>query len=135
MINQSSLVDQKEVRLTDSDSNKSSSPTSNHSVVEKAKWFIGTWDDADLFMRDNEYIKTGYRINFGTAGRIIRSLFMCHNESANIWSHLCGVILFILLIVYVAIWILPDDVLKGYTWSVIPGDKSPDQATNVTYYI
>ena len=38
-------------------------------------------------MRDNKHITDGYRINFNTPRRIIRSLFMIHNESVNIWSH------------------------------------------------
>jgi len=41
---------------------------------------------------------TGYRINFNTFPRILRSLFMLHNESVNVWSHLLGVLLFIGLI-------------------------------------
>jgi adiponectin receptor len=38
-------------------------------------------------MKDNLSITDGYRINFNTPSRILRSLFMMHNESVNIWSH------------------------------------------------
>jgi len=95
------------------------SPTGKQLV--KDKYFIGTWDEADLFLRDNEYIKTGYRINFNTLKRIFLSLFMCHNESTNIWSHLCGAIFFAILIVYIVFRIIPDDALKGINWSVVSG--------------
>ena len=30
---------------------------------------------------------------------------MCHNETTNIWSHLSGVILFVLLIFYIIFWV------------------------------
>lgn len=38
-------------------------------------------------MKDNLAITHGYRINFNTPTRILRSLFMVHNESVNIWTH------------------------------------------------
>ncbi len=69
--------------------------------------FIGTWKDAAPYQQDNEFIRWGYRINFNTIKRILRSLFMCHNEFVNIWSHLCGVLLFIVFVVFIAICIGP----------------------------
>lgn len=63
--------------------------------------FIGTWDDAPAFLQDNEYIHTGYRVSFNTVRRILRSLFMAHNESVNVWSHLVGVGIFVVLTVCV----------------------------------
>lgn len=32
----------------------------------------------------------------------MRSLFMLHNESANVWSHLLGVLVFFILLAYTA---------------------------------
>jgi len=69
--------------------------------------FIGTWLEAPKFSRDNEYIKRGYRVNFNTIKRILRSLFMIHNESMNIWSHLLGVIMFLVFVGYIAIYLTP----------------------------
>ena len=69
--------------------------------------FVGKWEEAPEYLRDNEYIRKGYRINFNSVKRVAKSLFMLHNESMNVWSHLCGVILFLFLITYVAIWIRP----------------------------
>ena len=72
-------------------------------ISTKVKPYLGNWDEAPKFTQDNEYIRTGYRVNFCTIKRIIRSLFMIHNESVNIWSHLIGVILFLVFIAYIAI--------------------------------
>jgi adiponectin receptor len=58
---------------------------------------IGEAHAAPEHLRDNEYIKTGYRINFSTSKRILRSLFMVHNESVNVWTHLLGALLFVFL--------------------------------------
>jgi adiponectin receptor len=38
-------------------------------------------------MRENVHITDGYRVNFTTTRKILRSLFMVHNQSVNIWSH------------------------------------------------
>eukprot|EP00826_Nyctotherus_ovalis_P056025 TRINITY_DN749_c0_g1_i3.p4 TRINITY_DN749_c0_g1~~TRINITY_DN749_c0_g1_i3.p4 ORF type:complete len:132 (+),score=40.69 TRINITY_DN749_c0_g1_i3:164-559(+) len=59
--------------------------------------FIGSWDDAPEFLQDNEYIHTGYRVSFNTVRRVLRSLFMAHNESVNVWSHLVGAGIFLAL--------------------------------------
>lgn len=47
------------------------------------------WDDLPEYLRDNEYIYTGYRAETGFRGSL-RSLFTLHNESGNVWTHLLG---------------------------------------------
>ena len=61
-------------------------------------YFIGTYEEADEYMLHNNYIMTGYRINFDSYGKIIRSLFMIHNETINIWTHLIGGLIFLYLV-------------------------------------
>ena len=79
------------------------------------KWFIGELKDCPEFMRDNEYILGGYRIGFNSKRRILRSLFMIHNESVNVWSHLIGATLFVLLIVYTSIYLAPPSIYTADT--------------------
>ena len=45
-------------------------------------------------MRDNEKIKTGYRINQKGFCQIFGTVFKFHNQSFNIWSHMFGFALF-----------------------------------------
>jgi adiponectin receptor len=55
-------------------------------------------------MKDNFGITGGYRINFNTPARILRSLFMLHNESVNIWTHcLPAVVLLCLVLSFVVV--------------------------------
>jgi hypothetical protein len=56
---------------------------------------------------DNEYILTGYRINFNTIGKSLKSLFMLHNESVNVWSHLIGAFFFVFLILNTYLYLAP----------------------------
>ncbi|KAI9314484.1 hemolysin-III related-domain-containing protein [Dichotomocladium elegans] len=43
--------------------------------------------------QENEYVLTGYRF-YETHRDCLRSIFMLHNETLNIWSHLLGFIFF-----------------------------------------
>jgi hypothetical protein len=47
------------------------------------------WGELPEYLRDNEFIKSGYRANTGFRGSL-RSLFSLHNESGNVWTHLLG---------------------------------------------
>lgn len=72
---------------------------------KKMNQVVGTYNDAPDFIKDNEYIKRGYRVNCDSVKKVTKSLFYLHNESVNVWSHLLGVITVIILIVYTAIFI------------------------------
>ena len=50
-------------------------------------------------MKDNEHITHGYRIGFDTPKKIVKSLFMKHNELVNIWTHFFPAIILIIFCV------------------------------------
>ena len=74
----------------------------DYNYEKKLKLGIGTFQDAPKFIQDNEYIKYGYILNCNTYSKTFKSLFICHNETVNIWSHLLSGIFFIFLIWYTA---------------------------------
>ena len=53
---------------------------------------------------DNQYILHGYRVDFINKKDLFKSLFMRHNELLNIWTHLIGGIIFLILIVYISFY-------------------------------
>lgn len=73
-------------------------------------------------MCDNKYIKRGYRIGFNTNFKIFKSLFVVHNESVNVWSHICGVFLFLALVAYTLLNLAPPGIYNtkpenfAYKW-------------------
>ena len=71
-------------------------------IHDYKKGFIGTIDQYREDMRDNEYLLTGYRCHYDTWRGIWSTLFMCHNETVNVWSHLLGCIGFVVAIMFVA---------------------------------
>ena len=70
---------------------------------EPTKPFIGTMSDAAPWMI-REHIYKGYRIGFDSHSKVMRSLFMWHNETSNTWTHLLGAILFVWFLVYVSLY-------------------------------
>lgn len=66
---------------------------------------IGKYCDAPEYLKDNEYIKDGYLINCHSLKLVLRSLFVCSNETINIWSHLLGCIISISLIIFIAMFL------------------------------
>ena len=65
--------------------------------------YVGTKDEAPDWITTGYYLETGWRINFNSWGKAFRSLFMLHNETVNVWSHLCGALFFLFMIIYIPI--------------------------------
>jgi hypothetical protein len=72
---------------------------------EKSEPTVGKIHDAPDFHRDNEFIHSGYRINFNSKWKIFKSLFVLHNEFVNVWSHILGALFVVILIIYTALYI------------------------------
>lgn len=53
----------------------SSSTTDSYNNDE----YIGSFEAAPHYMQDNNHIHSGYRINFTSKRRLLKSLFMVHN--------------------------------------------------------
>ena len=67
-------------------------------LIKESK--IGEINEDHQFLKDNEFIHSGYRLYFNTSRKIFKSLFLWHNESVNVWSHLLGFLLFTSMLVY-----------------------------------
>jgi adiponectin receptor len=61
--------------------------------------FIGSILHIPEESRDNEFITTGYRIGYRGIKNGLKTMFIPHNESVNVWSHLLGKIFFMCVIV------------------------------------
>ena len=54
----------------------------------------GQLSDIPVWNKDNEYVKSGYRLNYTNMREIAWSFFQFHNETVNIWSHFMGKVMF-----------------------------------------
>lgn len=50
----------------------------------------GLFEDLPEWAKDNENIKSGYRIDYEGTREVVGTLCKCHNETVNIWTHLIG---------------------------------------------
>ena len=71
----------------------------------KNEIIVGKYSEAPDYLKDNEYIKEGYLINCNSFDKVFRSILVCSNETINIWSHLIGCIISILLIIFITFFI------------------------------
>ena len=74
--------------------------SNNSKYIDSDEIILGNFEDVPKHFQQNVDIKTGYRLNCNTLYKATKSLFILHNESVNIWSHLLGAIFFIFLIWY-----------------------------------
>lgn len=64
--------------------------------------YLGPRHEANPHEVYNDYIVSGYRINYSTWTLTLKSLFQLHNESVNVWTHLFGFFAALVTIVVIA---------------------------------
>lgn len=99
---------------------------------KKSRAFIGKKNQAPEFSVDNEYIIRGYRINHNTCKRTCSSLFSCHNESVNVWSHLCGVGLFFTIFLFLFLTYQTNEQLSDQMYQKFLTQRANDNSQEIT---
>lgn len=90
--------------------------------------YLGKFEEAPLYSKDNKHIHQGYRIGFETSKGTLKSLFMIHNETVNIWSHLIGFVIMFFLIFEVIAYEMESTHMMGK--SLIQGLIEPFKASS-----
>lgn len=90
------------------DQSASQTTKPNHSVKDLTPRIVGI-EEAPAFLIDNKYLIRGYRKNFRSISSIIRSLFMPHNETLNIWTHLLGSLVLVWGLYYLTTLYIPHE--------------------------
>lgn len=63
------------------------------------------YDQLPNWMRNDPYIRHGYRAQMNSWYDCFWSIFYSHNESVNIWSHLVPAMCHLVLLLYLDFWI------------------------------
>ncbi|CAH1098795.1 unnamed protein product [Psylliodes chrysocephalus] len=98
---QSLLEDLRDAKVThshDDDIDNSDDEMHDDIYYEKAKQLL-PYNEAPPYLQHNPFILNGYRRNLST-DLCVSSMFWWTNETINIWSHIFGLMLFIILTVY-----------------------------------
>ena len=60
-------------------------------------WQNVNYDQIPSYMKDNDYIQTGYRPMMQSHWLAFSSVFRLHNETMNIWTHFVGILIYFLI--------------------------------------
>ena len=102
----SSYGNLKEEKITKKEISKENEKEKEKKISKiKNEIIVGKYSEAPDYLKDNEYIKEGYLINCNSFDKVFRSILVCSNETINIWSHLFGCIISILLIIFITFFI------------------------------
>lgn len=77
-------------------------PLAKHGRGRSATQILQTYDQTPIWHQDNEYIRSGYRLETNSARQCLASWWYIHSETANIFTHLiptlvsmlCGMMVF-----------------------------------------
>lgn len=83
--------------------------TENISTIKDLTPRIVGVEEAPAFLIDNKYLVRGYRKNFRNIKDILRSLFLPHNETWNIWTHFSASLVLAWVLCYLCTVYLPHD--------------------------
>lgn len=112
--------------------NKNESNLKNLKHLEKDEIILGNVEDIPKYFRQNEYIKNGYRLNCNSISKALKSLFILHNESVNVWSHLSGAFFVVILIWYTSFFITNyKSLLKNVKFSFYEIEKEYSKFPNL----
>lgn len=81
-----------------------------------------TFNELPYWYRDNDLITNGYRKPNNCTSQCVYSIFNLHNETFNIWSHIIGIIQFMMLAFFTYfddLFLLHKFILYGYCLAVI----------------
>jgi len=93
-------------QLLPSDTAAASTPKKSGGSENEIRLLKFTDIEKDRIGMNNPFILTGYRTRVGFFG-CLKSLFILHNETVNIWSHLIGFLFFAGLFLHDLVLIIP----------------------------
>lgn len=93
----------KKMKRSSSTSSLESVDSALSQLIPACVWNVVPFESLPGWLKDNEYLRHGYRPPMQSFRKCFGSMFRMHTETWNIWTHLFGVVMFcvIALCVYV----------------------------------
>lgn len=63
----------------------------------------GLLEELPDWQRDNEYIKSRYRIDYEGCFEVGSTVCKCHNETVNVCTHLIGAFIMLILCIFILV--------------------------------
>lgn len=68
--------------------------------VIDASWNLVYHHELPKWLQDNEHLVLGHRLPLNSFAACFKSIFQIHTETGNIWTHIVGMVAFIIIAVY-----------------------------------
>lgn len=105
--------------------NKQSEEGSKEERVRKPRC-DGLLEDIPEWQRDNEFIKSRYRVDYEGACEVATTVCKCHNETVNVWTHLIGSAFMFTLAIFVLVDYENVKMVAEYGWDLFEQEKNAD---------
>ena len=90
-------------------------------LIPACVWNVVSFDSLPSWLKDNEYLRHGYRPPMNSFRRCFGSMFRMHTETWNIWTHLFGVVMFCWMVLYVFVFQMSEISLLPWHEQLIIG--------------
>lgn len=70
-------------------------------LIPACVWKVVSFESLPSWLKDNEYLRHGYRPPMQSFHKCFGSMFRMHTETWNIWTHIFGVVMFCSIALYV----------------------------------
>ena len=107
-------------RLPSTSSIDSIDSTLSH-LIPACVWNVVSFDSLPCWLKDNEYLRHGYRPPMNSFSRCFGSMFRMHTETWNIWTHFFGVVMFCMMVLYVFVFKMSEISLLPWYEQLIVG--------------
>ena len=79
------------------------------------QWKSVSFEALPEWLKDNEYLRHGYRPPLPSVRACLKSMFRLHTETWNIWTHLLGMLLFLVVALCVYVFQM-SEVISSVPW-------------------
>lgn len=95
----------------------------------------GLLEDIPEWQRDNEFIKTRYRVDYEGACEVASTTCKCHNETVNVCTHLIGSVFMFTLAIFILVDYENVKYVAEQAWDLFEVERSHDQNLELNQYI
>lgn len=78
------------------------------------------------WQRDNEFIKSRYRVDYEGTCEVASTVCKCHNETVNVCTHLVGSIIMAILAIFILVDYENVKFVAEQAWDLFEIQKSQD---------
>ena len=115
---ESFIAEKEELRGTEEEAEKNDQEETADGIIPSwawRQWQSVSFDALPNWLKDNEYLLHGHRPPLPSVRACLKSMFRLHTETWNIWTHLLGMLLFVVVALCVYVFEM-SEVISSVPW-------------------